>query len=604
MGVPYLKFNPSRRVVLTISLSLAMLTNITWNVAAQPGGFYQTSWVDWTSITIGNPGGSVSGTLNVGAATINVSYSGEVFNQTQTNGAGTDYYTPVNTYTNSVVQNPPTNGMITLVGSSTADTVTFSSPVTNPVMAFVSLGSPGNYVDFNFNTAFNILSTGPGWWGSGPVLTNLADTLYGAESDGVIQFIGTYTNLSWTVTGVDSYYSGFTLGVPNPTSPQITSVQGANAVIYQGDNWTVLASGTGANPLTFQWSFNTSNLTNQAGVSGAQSNALTIANVQTNETGIYKLTVTNAYGIATSNVTLTVLPDSDYDLFSPYAQTITNFSGLLGYWRFDPIFLTNSCVNGFTGALQGNAMIGAPGSGCPMYLDSANQGLVLDGINSDLTTSLTGQITNQGSLLAWVYLIAQPSTVGHTFSVVNQSQSGNNYDLQIETDNETKFYAGGNTPLVYAQALSLNQWNFLAATLDSTGLMKLYLNGQLVASTTGGTHSANNNPITIGESPVFTGRFFEGRIDEVAIYNVALTPAQITEAFAASLGGPTLQIASVENQVTVSWPTNFAAYVLQTNTSLSSQTWGSIASPYSVVSNNFVFTNRPAGSVLFYRLQR
>ena len=90
----------------------------------------------------------------------------------------------------------------------------------------------------------------------------------------------------------------------------------------------------------------------------------------------------------------------------------------------------------------------------------------------------------------------------------------------------------------------------------------------------------------------------------MAIYNVALTADQIAEAFAASLGAPTLKIASVQNQVTVSWPTNFAAYALQTNTSLSSQTWGSVASPYSVVSTNFVFTNRPAGSALFYRLQQ
>ncbi|HLX72764.1 MAG TPA: LamG-like jellyroll fold domain-containing protein [Verrucomicrobiae bacterium] len=586
-----------------LCLALTLLSAVA--VQGQSTGFNLISWADWTSDTVTNPGGSVSGSINVAGNTIQISYSGEVFNQTQTNGPGIDYYTPVSTYTNSAVPNPPLTGMITLVGPDTnVDTITFSSPVTNPIIAIVSMGGVGDPVSFNFTNSFTILTSGPGWWATGAALAADGDTLEGNDSDGLIQFTGTFSTLSFTVTGSDRYYTGFTIGAANPLAPIIDSVQGANGITFQGDpSWSFAASGTGAGPLTNQWEFGSTTLMNQGRISGAQSNVLTITNLQTSDSGTYQLTVSNAYGMATSNFTFTVLPDSDYNLFAPYAQTITNYSGLLGYWRFDPVFGLNSCVNGFTGQAQGNASISAPGTGSPMYQDPYNQCLLLDGASGFLSTSLTGQITNQGSMLAWVYLTAQPSTAGHIFSVVNQSQSGNNFDLQIETDNLTRFYPGGSSAnAVYTQALPLNQWEFLAATLDTSGNGKIYLNGQLVATVTGVTHFANNNPVSIGESPVFTGRFFQGGIDEVAIYNVALTPAQIAAAFQAAEGVPNLSITSAQNSVTVGWPTNFAGFTLQTNGALNSPNWVSIPTPYSVSGTNFAVTNSLNGSSLFFRL--
>ena len=223
--------------------------------------------------------------------------------------------------------------------------------------------------------------------------------------------------------------------------------------------------------------------------------------------------------------------DSAYNIFNNYASAITNLTGLLGYWRFDPTYRFNSCVNGYTGAPNGAASIGAAGSGAPLLNDPDNQGLVLDGSSAFIGTSLIGQIGNQGSMLAWVYLAAEPSATGHYFSIVNQSQSGNNFDIQIETDNSTKFYAG-NATAVYNQPLATGQWYFLAATLATSGQASLYCNGQLVATTSGGGHGVSGNPVSIGASQTFSGRFFDGRIDEVAIYNVALTPAQIAAQYA------------------------------------------------------------------------
>ena len=294
--------------------ALAWILGLLTVISIQPAHAQSTAltgplvnWADWTSYTVANPGGSATGHLTVNGATITVTYSGEVFSQTQTNGLGTDYYTPVGTYSNSFVPNPPTNGMITFVGGTT-ETITFSQAVTNPVIAIVSEGSPGITVGFTFNAPFSIVDSGPGWWGGGANLTQTNNTLYGAESDGLIQFTGVLTSVSWTVSPGDTYYNGVTLGVPSSPAPYISGIAGGNATIYAGQPWSLTASGSAGLPFTNQWAFDGVNLANGTRIFGVSSNSLTFTNTLPSDSGIYTFTVSNAYGIATSNVSLAVLP--------------------------------------------------------------------------------------------------------------------------------------------------------------------------------------------------------------------------------------------------------------------------------------------------------
>lgn len=286
-----------------------------------------------------------------------------------------------------------------------------------------------------------------------------------------------------------------------------------------------------------------------------------------------------------------------------YISVVTNTPNLLAYWRFDPVFQTNSWGNGYIGTLQGNAQIGTPGSGCPLATDPANQGLLLDGVNSYLTTSLTGQITNQGTMLVWVYLTAQPATAGHIFQITSLSQVGNDFDLQINTDNTTHFYTDSGGSTAYTQPLPLNQWHFLAATFIANSTRCIYLDGQLVASSTAGSHSSNNNPFWIGNSSVFGPRLFQGRLDEVAVFNRALTASEIAAVYSAALG-PTLSIAPLNDAVVLTWPTNYAGFALQTNGSLNLGNWATLTANYGILSGNYAYTNTPGSSPMFYRLMK
>jgi hypothetical protein len=91
----------------------------------------------------------------------------------------------------------------------------------------------------------------------------------------------------------------------SPSDPNITTLPiSQTKLVGQTATFTVAASG--ATPLSYQWKTNGVNLVNGAGVSGATSSTLTLANVQKTTAGIYSVDVTDAAGTLTASATLTV----------------------------------------------------------------------------------------------------------------------------------------------------------------------------------------------------------------------------------------------------------------------------------------------------------
>ena len=230
-----------------------------------------------------------------------------------------------------------------------------------------------------------------------------------------------------------------------------------------------------------------------------------------------------------------------------YATVIENTPNLLGYWRFTTASQANSEVNGYTGTLMGGAAVGDANSGPSVTGDRSNKALVLDGATGVVTTSLSGQIDQQGSIVAWFYLTALPSTTGRAFYIAGESQFGNDFDLQIDPDDMLKFFteAGAHvTAPVAFTAADLNQWHSVVATFTANATRNLYLDGNLVDSNVPGGHSVNTAPLTIGESSVFTGRFFAGRIDEVAVFDRELTATEVADIYAAASPRQALNIST------------------------------------------------------------
>jgi len=204
---------------MTRKLIIAML-------AAAPGvaGAFPYYYVDWTTA---NPAaGTASGTITLpNASTVSVNFSavnpdgsaGSFF-FANTNG-GTDYWTPRNQnspYISPQVDNPPPDSdILALVGGAgQIYRVALSEAIKDPIMGIVSLGQPGVPTTYDFDSPFTIVSQGAGFWGGGPnALAQLpGDVLRGNEGHGTIQFIGTFSNFSWTVPTPENWH-GFTFGI-------------------------------------------------------------------------------------------------------------------------------------------------------------------------------------------------------------------------------------------------------------------------------------------------------------------------------------------------------------------------------------------------------
>lgn len=177
------------------------------------------SWTTWTAGTSGATTGSATGTIS--GLGIGVSYSGEFgFFDSALN------WLPASSFTGGTVDNAPPSGVgvlndgiaITGGAGTGTNTVTFGTPVVDPILAIWSLGNPSFAANFTFpaGQTFSIQGSGPNSEFGGAAIfsggTCPALAVCGAEGNGVVQFTGTFSSISWTNPIAEFYYA-FTIGV-------------------------------------------------------------------------------------------------------------------------------------------------------------------------------------------------------------------------------------------------------------------------------------------------------------------------------------------------------------------------------------------------------
>lgn len=136
------------------------------------------------------------------------------------------------------------------------------------------------------------------------------------------------------------------------------------------------------------------------------------------------------------------------------------------------------------------------------------------------------RLTSGMTLEASVY----PTALNGTLADVIY-KGANNYYLAASSPNGKDPAAGGtlgsrNTTLYGPAALPVNSWTFLTATYNGQ-VLDLYKNSVLVSSLqVSGNILTSSNPLQIGGNSL--GNYFTGYLDDVRIYNTALTAAAIT----------------------------------------------------------------------------
>lgn len=196
---------------------LASLVLLTLFVVPAQGAVI--SWTDWTSATTGTAA-TAAGTISLGGSVINVTYNGQIsFAQL---GSGENYwteYSPAPYTGNAVVGNAPTPSEMIATDYAGSRSIVFSVPVTDPILAIVSLGRTNSPVTYDFDQTFTVLSSGRGYWnpiaGDGWYTLGSGDQLNGYEFHGVIQFSGLISSINYS-SSPSEYWHGITVGAPNP----------------------------------------------------------------------------------------------------------------------------------------------------------------------------------------------------------------------------------------------------------------------------------------------------------------------------------------------------------------------------------------------------
>jgi glucose/arabinose dehydrogenase len=175
---------------------------------------------------------------------------------------------------------------------------------------------------------------------------------------------------------------------------------------------------------------------------------------------------------------------------------------------------------GNTGTLSGATWTTAGKFGRALSFNgTSNWVTVADADSLDLSTGMT--------LEAWVRPVALS---GWTTVVMKERTGGLAYTLYA-SDNTGRPPAGyirrsSDVRAVGTSAIPLNAWTHLASTYDGANL-RVYVNGALAGTTAvTGAVGATTSPLRIGGNAVW-GEYFNGLIDEVRVYNRALSAAEV-----------------------------------------------------------------------------
>ncbi|MBL7755219.1 MAG: LamG domain-containing protein, partial [Chitinophagaceae bacterium] len=159
---------------------------------------------------------------------------------------------------------------------------------------------------------------------------------------------------------------------------------------------------------------------------------------------------------------------------------------------------------------------------------NANSAYSFDGINDVVELNHAFNGFTELTLSAWVN-INGANQANDLQAIISSDVSGNFVHLQClpgSVTNSAVYIDNSSSFLLDIPAPVVNTWYFVTLVAKS-GSSKMYINGvEYYSSSTTFTNISNTNLLRIG-SGYQNGRFLNGKIDEIKIYNTALTTTQI-----------------------------------------------------------------------------
>ncbi len=215
-----------------------------------------------------------------------------------------------------------------------------------------------------------------------------------------------------------------------------------------------------------------------------------------------------------------------------HASTLSNPQnnlGLVGYWPMDSLDGTNAADR------SGNGNTGTTVNSPSLVKGKISQALSFNGTNQYVSAANSSSLNpNAVTVSGW----AKANSFGGYTTFLNK-QSGGVYQLEF-TNNSAQAWvgtSGGHVACVSSISSASGTWYFYTLTYDSVSGLSLYINGVVGCSgASAGVLANNTGTLTIGGDTANGGRWFDGSIDDVRIYNRALSASEVMALYQNTLG--------------------------------------------------------------------
>jgi len=223
-------------------------------------------------------------------------------------------------------------------------------------------------------------------------------------------------------------------------------------------------------------------------------------------------------------------------------------ASLVGHWSFDEgsgDTVTDSSGYGNNGTKYGATRVDS--------IFGLGKALSFDGINNYIDIPLNIDAYPRVTFAAWIKPIDDTGRIMVSTNDDNATISANilfglyNGNLYMRTYDGGVRYIGG------ATTLTLDQWHHVVLTAENNNEYKVYLDGNIDGSTNAGTRSSSTK-VLIGHRAAVVSEygpeFFNGSMDEVAIYNRALSSEEVKAIYDAEKPDTTPPIVTIEAPAT------------------------------------------------------
>lgn len=411
------------------------------------------------------------------------------------------------------------------------------------------------------------------------------------------------------VTGTSSVASAPVTLTIKPQAPPVVSADTSpsSASLFVGQQVVFTASFAGNQPITNQWQVSTDSGATFQNISGATGASLTITNLQTSNSGEYRLKASNIFGSGFSTpATLTVQPDSarpqvqfSGDLIvSLQSQDLTPGSQS---W-INRTYSTNS-VGDFISLSTTTATLNITNI---MYGFQPIQVLAVSASPVESADNVPNEIIGNSPFSGeeWVYATSTSANCAMSYGV----QAGAAGPAEARNMNyfSPQGYGGfsanyGSSDVGWNPATTTG-WHYLAWTYDGTTL-RIYQDGVANTTTGGGPMNTLSSLLTVGCQDD-NSAYFVGYVASARIESGVLTANQIAQNYATGPNGTIspstlvpLSFTQTNGVLTLNWTPSSAAILLQSTNLLGPWVTNSSASaPYSVVPS-------PNVPKMFFRLQ-